>query len=103
MFLCVDDDEAMGVFQAVKAAGKKPGDVWISGMDGSLTALKSLLNGDYVGASGALPLKEIGRQAVRVPVNILRGKGPRNYTAKYLLVTEDTPALAKRLIKDYGK
>jgi ABC-type sugar transport system substrate-binding protein len=102
MFLCVDDDEALGVHQAVKAAGRAPTDVWIAGMDGSLTAMQQLLNHEYVGASGALPLKEIGRQAVRIPVNLLTGKGPSHYVAKYLLVTNDTPALAKQLIADYG-
>jgi hypothetical protein len=72
-------------------------------MDGSLTALQQILNGEYVGASGALPLKEIGRQAVRIPVNLLTGKGPKHYIAKYLIVTNQTPALAKKLIADYGK
>jgi ribose transport system substrate-binding protein len=103
MFLCVDDDEALGVHQAVKASGRKPTDVWISGLDGSLTAMQQLLNGEYVGASAALPLKEIGRQAVRIPVNILKRKGPKAYVAEYLLVTNNTPALAKKLIADYGK
>jgi len=103
MFLCVDDDEALGVHQAVKASGRKPTDVWISGLDGSLTAMQQLMKGEYVGASAALPLKEIGRQAVRVPVNLLKGSGPKSYVSKYLLVTHETPSLAKRLIADYGK
>jgi ribose transport system substrate-binding protein len=103
MFLGVTDDEALGVHQALKAAGRKPGDVWIAGFDGSLTALQQLLNKEYVGASAALPLKEIGRQAVLIPVNLLKGKGPKLFNAKYLLVTQNTPALAKKLIADYGK
>jgi ABC-type sugar transport system substrate-binding protein len=103
LFLCVDDDEALGVHQAVKAAGHKPTDIWIAGMDGSLQNMQLLLSGQMIGASGALPLKEIGRQAVHVPVNILTGKGPHHYIAQYLIVTHETPALAQRLIKDYAK
>jgi ABC-type sugar transport system substrate-binding protein len=103
VFLCVDDDEALGVHQAVKAAGRKPTDIWIAGMDGSLQNMELLRSGQMIGASGALPLKEIGRQAVRVPVNILTGKGPHHYVAQYLIVTHETPALAQRLIKDYAK
>jgi ribose transport system substrate-binding protein len=102
VFLCVDDDEALGVHQAVKKSGRKPEDVWIAGLDGSKTAMQQLLDGEYVGASAALPLKEIGRQAVLVPVNLLNGKGPSSYVAKYLLVTHETPDLAKKLIADYG-
>ena len=103
VFLCVDDDEALGVHQAVKKAGRKPGDVWIAGYDGSLTAMQQLLRREYVGASAALPLKEIGRQAVRIPVNLLTGKKPRAYVAKYELVTNNTPSLARKLIADYGR
>jgi ribose transport system substrate-binding protein len=99
----VDDDEALGIHQAVKAAGHKPTDIFITGMDGSLTALQQILAGEYVGVSGALPLKEIGSKAVEIPVNILKGTGPKNYVAQYDIVTNKTPALAKRLIADYGK
>jgi ribose transport system substrate-binding protein len=98
----VNDDVILGASQAFAAAKKPKDEIFIAGFDGNRQAMQRILDGDYIKATGALPLKRIGEAIVWIPANILEDRRPTNYTADYELVTTETPDLARALIADYG-
>jgi ABC-type sugar transport system substrate-binding protein len=100
MMICISDDGQLGAFQALKNVGKEK-DVWLAGYDGSRVVMKMLLDREIVGCTASIPLREIGRSCISIPVNVIEGKEPKNYAAPYKLVTNDTPDLAKQLIADF--
>jgi len=103
VIICISDDGCQGVLQAFKQTGRSPSKFYTAGFDGSKNALEQLLiPGSVVRASAALDLFAIGRAAVWVPVNIIEKKKPTSYLAPYTFVTQSTPALAKKLIRNYG-
>jgi ribose transport system substrate-binding protein len=100
MIIAISDDGQVGAYQALKGLGKQK-DVWLAGFDGSRVAMKLLLSKQMTGCLGAIPLKDVGRAAVWVPANLIEGKTPTKYSGPYKLVTNDTPALAKKLIAEF--
>jgi ABC-type sugar transport system substrate-binding protein len=100
MMICISDDGQLGAFQALKNVGKEK-DVWLAGYDGSRVVMKMLLDRQIVGCTASIPLREIGRSCVSIPVNVIERKQPKDYAAPYKLVTNDTPDLAKQLIADF--
>lgn len=102
VILCIADDGCLGAAQAFKATGRDPKTMFIAGWDGSRQVMQKILDGGPIRATGALDLKAIGASAVWVPANIVEGKGPRFFNSPYVLVTHETPTLARRLIKNFG-
>lgn len=100
MMICISDDGQLGAFQALKNIGKEK-DVWLAGYDGSRVVMQMLLDREMVGSTASIPLRDIGRACVWVPVNVIEGKHPTDYAAPYKLVTNDTPDLARQLIADF--
>jgi ABC-type sugar transport system substrate-binding protein len=105
MMICINDQDLIGVGQALKQARRAASSVWAGGFDGSKAAMEAILAGTVVGATAALPLKQIGATTVSVPAAILagkKGKADRNVVTDYVLVSNSTPALTKKLIADYS-
>jgi ribose transport system substrate-binding protein len=105
MMICINDQDLIGVGQALKQARRSPSSVWAGGFDGSKTAMEAILAGSVVGATAALPLKQLGATTVSVPAAILAGKtdaASRNVVTDYVLVDNSTTALTKKLIADYA-
>jgi ABC-type sugar transport system substrate-binding protein len=100
MIIAISDDGQVGAYQALKGLGKQK-DVWLAGYDGSRVAMKLLLSKDMIGCTAAIPLKQIGRAAIWVPANLIEGKKPTGFLGPYQLVSNNTPALAKKLIADF--
>ena len=88
--LCVADDGCSGASQAYKAAGIDPKGVYIAGWDGGLSALKSIKDGGFVKAGGALDLKEVGRSVVYVVDNVKKGKEPKDKVHDYVIVDRNS-------------
>lgn len=103
VFICIADDGCLGARQAFLDTGRPPESVFITGYDGSKQVMQRIIQGnDPIKATAALNLKEIGRQAIGVPANILADEKPTTYNAPYMLVTPETKDLANRLIDNYG-
>jgi ABC-type sugar transport system substrate-binding protein len=100
MMICISDDGQLGAYQALKNVGKEK-DVWLAGYDGSRVVMQMLLDQEMVGCTASIPLREIGRSCISIPVNVIEGKEPMNYAAPYKLVANDTPDVAKQLISDF--
>jgi ribose transport system substrate-binding protein len=102
VILCVNDDVVNGANQALLQSGKNPNKVFLAGFDGDRQAMQLVLDGGFVKADAALPLKQIGEAVVWVPANIIEKKTPVSYTAQYALVTPQSRAVGQRLIADFG-
>jgi ABC-type sugar transport system substrate-binding protein len=102
VLICINDQDLIGASQALRQLGRRPSSVWMGGFDGSKAAMQRILDGRVVGATAALPLKAIGRTTVAVPANILAKKGKRRVMTSYVLVTNSTKKLLRKLIADYG-
>jgi ribose transport system substrate-binding protein len=105
MIIAINDQDLIGVGQALKQARKSPSSVWAGGFDGSKAAMQAILNGSVVGATAALPLKKIGMTTVSVPHAILTGNksnAARHVVTNYVLVDNSTTKLTKQLIADYA-
>ena len=93
-FYCNNDTMALGVVEAVKAAGKR-GKIMIIGTDGIADAYKAIRAGDLTATVDSYP-ELTGQVAVDVAVRILGGQNvPRAvYTPQALITSEnvDTPA-----------
>lgn len=103
--ICINDQDLIGVGQALKQVRRPASSVWAGGFDGSKAAMQAILAGSVVGATAALPLKQIGTTTVSVPAAIIAGKkgaADRHVVTDYVLVSNSTPALAKKLIADYS-
>ena len=105
MIIAINDQDLIGVGQALKQARRAPSSVWAGGFDGSKAAMQAILAGSVVGATAALPLKQLGMTTVSVPAAILAGKkdkASRHALTNYVLVDNNTTALTKKLIADYA-
>jgi ribose transport system substrate-binding protein len=100
MMICISDDGQLGAYQALKNVGKEK-DVWLAGYDGSRVVMKLLLAREMVGCTASIPLRQIGRSCVDIPINVIEKKPPKDYAAPYKLVSNDTPDVAKQLIADF--
>jgi ribose transport system substrate-binding protein len=100
--ICVSDDGCGGAMSALKSAGKDPAKVYIGGFDGGRTALQGVVDGGMIKGVAALPLLEIGKAAVNLPINVIDGKQPTSYLAEYVLADASTLSQTRQLIADFG-
>ncbi|MGX7000367.1 sugar ABC transporter substrate-binding protein [Caballeronia sp. KNU42] len=109
-FYCNNDTMALGVIEAVKAAGKLK-QVAVIGTDGTSDAYKSILAGDLTGTVDSFPVLT-GEVAVETALRILAGqKVPRVVATPQALVTKqnyaryktDEASQRKALIEDSAK
>jgi ribose transport system substrate-binding protein len=99
--LCAADDGALGASQAIGQSDVKKDEMFVGGWDGSRAAMQKVLDGDVIRAVGALDLTAVGRSVVSVPLAVLEGKGKKQYSAPYVLVTPETRSEGERLIKAF--
>jgi ribose transport system substrate-binding protein len=93
-FYCNNDTMALGVVEAVKAAGKLK-QVTVIGTDGTSDAYKSILAGDLTGTVDSFPVLT-GEVAVETALRILGGqKVPRVVATPQALVTKQNYARYK--------
>ncbi len=101
VMICINDQDLIGASRALKQARREPESLWMGGFDGSREAMQLILDGAIVGVTAALSAKQIGATTIAVPANILEGKGPKEVMTDYVLVTNETADLARRLIADF--
>lgn len=63
MVFCANDDMALGAIEAIKAAGKDPGEMVIVGVDGNSDAVESIIAGELT-ASVAQNPENMGKKGV---------------------------------------
>jgi len=93
VIICTADDACLGARPAYINSGQPRDNVFIAGWDGAPDVLEFIKEGDdLIRATAALPIEELARNAVRVPVQILGGaETPLEIDHQYVVVTEDTP------------
>jgi ABC-type sugar transport system substrate-binding protein len=103
VILCATDDAEVGASRAMKQLGKSPNSIFLSGLDGSLTALQMIRSGEITGVSGALPLEKIGQAVTDLGANAAEGKKPTSKMFDFVLATNNNPSVVDGLIAGYGK
>jgi D-xylose transport system substrate-binding protein len=78
-FLTMWDGGAQGIVPAVKAAGKKPGEVYVTGLDASGPSLKYIAQG-WQGSSVWTPIDEMATDAANAAHDFAEGKTPASDT-----------------------
>jgi ribose transport system substrate-binding protein len=82
-----NDPMALGAIQVLKAAGYKPGDVFLIGIDGQREAFQAIKEG-WLQATAIYPTG--GAEGVRVALKLLKGEPvPRRIVAECPIVTAD--------------
>lgn len=71
----MNDPSAQGIISAIKAAGKKAGDIIVVGIDGSAESAKLIQDGWQLGSSAQYPMT-IGKQAIEEMYKVLAGGQP---------------------------
>ncbi|MHB2028395.1 MAG: sugar ABC transporter substrate-binding protein [Acidimicrobiales bacterium] len=102
VFLCVNDTDQVGVARAIQQAGKPAKDFFLTGTDGTLTALKMIKSGRINGADGALPLRTIGIDVTRFAYDAIVGKKPTKKVFTYVVASNHNPKVVKKLIAAFG-
>lgn len=94
VILCTADDACLGARPAYINSGLPRDSVFIAGWDGAPDVLDFIKkDDDLIRATAALPIEELARNAVRVPVEILNGADqPVLKSHPYTIVDGDTPA-----------
>jgi ABC-type sugar transport system substrate-binding protein len=103
VIICTADDGCLGARPAYVNSGLPREDVYIAGWDGSEPVLKFIKdNDDLIRATGALPLEDLARDMVRIPVRVLEGeKQPVEVVHPYTVVTTDTPDEIEKFMRVY--
>lgn len=105
VLLSIDDDAALGAYEAFVAAGRAKDDpkTWIGGADGTQQALEKVKEGGIYRATVAVSLKKIGYAVIDLPKSILEG-GPKPQDAIIPpeAITIETPDLIEQYLADYG-
>ncbi|MBN2051736.1 MAG: sugar ABC transporter substrate-binding protein [Spirochaetales bacterium] len=70
---CLNDDGALGAYEAMTAAGKDPAVTWISGTDGIAQALKLIAEGGMYKASVSMAPYASGRTEMEVLYKMVTG------------------------------
>lgn len=102
VIICVNDDDEVGAARAIIQAGKNPKNFFLTGMDGSLTALQMIKSGQINGVTGALPLYDIGVGVTQFAADAMAGRRPTSKVFNYVLATNHNPAVVQQLISAYG-
>jgi ABC-type sugar transport system substrate-binding protein len=71
---CLNDNGALGAYEAMAAAGKDPETTWIGGTDGVDQALKLIKEGGMYRASVSMAPYESGRTEMEVLYKLARGE-----------------------------
>lgn len=102
MVVGINDDGAVGAYQAFKNAKKDPKKSFIVGQDGNLDGLQAIKEGKEYQASVAVPIDKFGAALVDAAMAALTGKGKTQFDVAPVLVTRDTPQLLDHLIANYN-
>jgi ABC-type sugar transport system substrate-binding protein len=104
VYLGLNDDSAVGAYQAFDNAHVDPKTVFIGGMDSPEQALKLLRdgNGSYR-ATAALRLRDLGYVAVDLPKRALEGKKVQTVNVPYKLLTNANKKLLTAYLGDWKK
>nr|WP_321297308.1 sugar ABC transporter substrate-binding protein [uncultured Sphaerochaeta sp.] len=71
---CLNDDGALGAYEAMAAAGKNPAKVCITGTDGIQQALEKIQAGSMLRASVSMAPYESGKKEVEILVKMIKGE-----------------------------
>ncbi|MDY0289360.1 MAG: sugar ABC transporter substrate-binding protein [Sphaerochaeta sp.] len=71
---CLNDDGALGAYEAMSAAGKNPAKVCITGTDGIKQALEKIKAGSMLRASVSMAPYESGKKEVEILVKMIKGE-----------------------------
>ena len=71
---CLNDDGALGAYEAMTAAGKDPATTWISGTDGIAQALKLITEGGMYKASVSMAPYVSGKTEMEVLYKLITGE-----------------------------
>lgn len=89
----LNDDFAVGAYQAFQNAGKDPATSFIGGQDGSLEGLEAIKEGQHYKATSAILLDQLGASIVDLSVACITGEGETNIDTPAKLVTIDEGGL----------
>lgn len=103
VIICTADDGCLGARPAYINSGLPREDVFIAGWDGSEPVLKFIKdNDDLIRCTGALPLEELARDMVRIPVRVLEGEQqPVEVVHPYTVLTNETQAEIDEFMRIY--
>jgi ribose transport system substrate-binding protein len=104
VLLSIDDDAALGAYEAFIAAGRAKDDpkTWIGGCDGTQQALETVQLGGIYRCTVAVSLKKIAYACIDLPKSILEGGPKGDAVIPPEAITADTPDLIKQYLADYG-
>jgi len=85
----LNDDFAVGAYQAFQNAGKDPATSFIAGQDGSLEGLEAIKEGKHYKATSAILLDQLGASIVDLSLACITGEGETNIDTPAKLVTLD--------------
>jgi ribose transport system substrate-binding protein len=97
----LNDDGALGAYRAFTNAKKDPKTVYVAGQDGALEALVKIKEGGIYKASGALPIRDVGRGVIDLNYGLLTGTGPKVLQVPVVLASLDDPAKLDELIAQW--
>jgi len=107
VILCIADDGALGAEKAFaqthpSAARKRT--MYIGGWDGSIPAMKAVIQGSVIRSTGALDLVGIGAASVRATANAIEGSGSTRINYPYVLVSQSAAGkkTGRQLLAKYG-
>jgi ribose transport system substrate-binding protein len=107
VLLCIADDGALGAEKAFaqthpSAARKRT--MYIGGWDGSIPAMKAVIQGSVIRSTGALDLVGIGAASVRATANAIEGSGSTRINYPYVLVSQSAAGkkTGRQLLAKYG-
>jgi ABC-type sugar transport system substrate-binding protein len=83
----LNDDFAVGAYQAFENAKIDPEKVFIGGQDGSLEGMEAIKEGKHYKASSAILLDQLGASIVDISLACITGKGETNIATPAKLVT----------------
>jgi ribose transport system substrate-binding protein len=103
VIICTADDGCLGARPGYINSGAPRDNVFIAGWDGSEPVLKFIRdNDDLIRCTGALPLEDLARDMVRIPVRVLEGeKQPVEVVHPYTVITSDKKAEIEKFMRIY--
>src|SRR3954470_3293105 len=107
VILCIADDGALGAEKAFaqthpSAARKRT--MYIGGWDGSIPAMKAVIQGSVIRSTGALDPVGLGAASVRATANAIEGSGSTRINYPYVLVSQSAAGkkTGRQLLAKYG-
>jgi ribose transport system substrate-binding protein len=106
VIFCIADDGCLGAEQAflqTKPSAARKAQMFIAGWDGSVAAMKKVVSGSVIRATGALDIVGIGAASCDATANAIEGKGSTRINYPYKLISQSNPAAGRALIAKYAK